>query len=138
MAANKIICFEPVALTTTTTTNIWSPPTTSAGTGAIGTITNMYFIFRHIRVVNVTNGAIFVALWRAASAANTAGKEFIWGGVATAGALNANTGVSCPANSFLEWFGLARLDTVDTNKFIVGGASALGLTIEAEGELGVT
>jgi hypothetical protein len=138
MAANKIVLFQPRALTTTTTANIWSPGTTTGGTNMPENVANLYFVFRHIRIVNTTNGAIFAALWRTTTGGNTAGKEFIWGGVATAGALNANTGVSCPANSFLEWFGLARLDAADTDKFIVGGASATGLTIQGEGEIGVS
>jgi len=140
MAANKIMLLEPVALTTTTTTNIWSPPTLTGGTGVPDTgnaLTNVYYLIRQIRVVNTTNTAIFVALWRAATGANTAGKEFLWAGTATAGALDANRGVSVPANSFLNEFGAWRLDAGSTNKFIVGGASATGLTIMGWTEVGI-
>jgi hypothetical protein len=135
MAANKILRLGPVALTTTTTTNIWNPPTLTGGTGLAGTNTNTYLVIRHVRVVNKTNAAASLALWLGATGANTAGTEAIFGGAATAGALNAGTGVSVPANSYVDWYGQLRVDVAD---FIVGGAgTATALTIEGEGELGV-
>jgi hypothetical protein len=135
MAANKILRLGPVALTTTTTTNIWNPPTLTGGTGLAGTNTNTYLILRHVRVVNKTNAAASLALWLGATGANTAGTEAIFGGAATAGALNAGTGVSVPANSYVDWYGQLRLDVAD---FLVGGAgTATALTIEGEGELGI-
>jgi hypothetical protein len=137
MAANKTICLSPVALTTTTTTNIWSPGTTTGGTGMPENVGNLYFIIRHVRIINRTSSAAKVALWKDATGGNTSGKEVIFGGAASAGALT--QGVTVPANSFLEWFGLLRLDAADTNKFIVGGSdTATALTIEAEGEIGVS
>jgi hypothetical protein len=40
-----------------------------------------------------------------------------------------------PANSYIDWYGLVRLDTAD---FLVGGASAgTSLSFEAEGEIGI-
>jgi hypothetical protein len=135
MAANKILRLGPVALTTTTTTNIWNPPTLTGGTGLAGTNTNTYLVIRHVRVVNKTNAAASLALWLGATGANTAGTEAIFGGAATAGALNAGTGVSVPANSYVDWYGQLRVDVAD---FLVGGAgTATALTIEGEGELGV-
>lgn len=133
MAANKTFRFGPVALTTTTTTNILNPPAASGGvnSGSSG----QYIILRHVRVVNKTNTAAFFALWLGATGANAAGTEVIAGGAATAGALNANTGVSVAANSYFDYYGLLRLDTAD---FLVGGAgTATALTIEGEGEIGV-
>lgn len=134
MAANKIIRFGPVAISTTTTTNLVNPPTLTGGTGLAGTNSATYLVIRHIRVVNKTNGALFVAFWLGSTGANTAGTEVVAGGVATAGALNAGTGVSVAANSYIDWYGQLRLDTAD---FLVGGASAAGLTFQAEGEIGV-
>ena len=135
MASNKVVRFGPVALTTTTTTNILNPPTLTGGTGLAGTNTASYLILRHIRVVNKTNTAAFFALWLGATGANAAGTEVIAGGAATAGALNANTGVSVAANSVFDWYGILRVDTAD---FLVGGAgTATALTIEGEGEIGV-
>lgn len=44
-------------------------------------------------------------------------------------------GTSIPANSYVDWYGILRLDIAD---FLVGGASSgSALTFEAEGELGV-
>lgn len=135
MASNKVVRFGPVALTTTTTTNILNPPTLTGGTGLAGTNANTYLILRHIRVVNKTNTAAFFALWLGATGANAAGTEVIAAGAATAGALNAGTGVSVAANSVVDWYGLLRVDVAD---FLVGGAgTATALTIEGEGEIGV-
>ena len=135
MASNKIIRFGPVALSTTTTTNIINPPTLTGGTGLSGTNTNTYVVLRHVRVVNKTSTAASFALWLGATGANAAGTEVIAGGAATAGALNAGTGVSVPGNSYVDWYGQLRLDPAD---FLVGGAgTATALTIEAEGEIGI-
>lgn len=134
MASLKPIRSGPVALITTTTTNIFSPPTLTGGTGLAGTNANTYVVWKHIRVTNKTNGAIFFALWLGATGANATGTELIAGGVATAGALNANTGISVAANSYFDWFGYLRQDVAD---FLVGGASATGLTFDAEGDIGI-
>ena len=135
MAANKNVRFGPVALTTTTTTNILNPGTTTGGTGMPATSTNLYFLIRHIRVVNKTATAANFALWLGATGANTAGTEVIAGGTATAGALDANRGVTVAANSFFDWYGYLTMDVAD---FLVGGASAATtLTLEAEGEIGI-
>lgn len=133
MAANKAIRFGPVALTTTTTTNILNPPTLTGGTGLAGTNSNTYLILRHIRITNKTASAAQVGLWLGATGANTAGTEAIFGGAASAGALT--RGVSVPAQSYVDWYGMLRVDTAD---FLVGGSdTATALTIEGEGEIGV-
>lgn len=133
MAANKLIRMGPVALTTTTTTNIVNPNVTSLA-GPVGfTMTQPYLIIRHIRVTNKTASAAQFALWLGATGANTAGTEVVFGGVASAGALT--RGVSVPAQSALDWYGLLRLDAAD---FLVGGTdTATALTFEAEGEIGL-
>jgi hypothetical protein len=135
MANNKIVRFGPVALTTTTTTNILNPPTVSGGVGVAGTNTATYLVVRHIRVVNKTNAAASFGLWLGATGANAAGSEVIAGAAASAGALTAGTGVSVPANGVFDFYGQLRLDTGD---FLVGGAgTATALTFEAEGEIGI-
>jgi hypothetical protein len=133
MASNKTVRFGPVALTTTTTTNILNPPTLTGGAGLAGTNTSTYIIVRHIRIVNNTNAAASFALWLGASSANAAGTEIIAGGAATAGALNVSTGVSVAANGVFDWYGQLRLDATE---FLVGGAgTATALTFQAEGEI---
>ena len=133
MAANKLVRFGPVALTTTTTTNLLNPGTTTGGTGMPGTSTNLYFVIRHIRVVNKTASAAQVALWIGATGANAAGTEAIFGGVASAGALT--RGVSIAGQSYADWYGQLTLDVAD---FLVGGSdTATALTLEAEGEIGI-
>jgi hypothetical protein len=131
LAANKIIRLGPVALTTTTTTNIWNPPALTGGTPSNSS--NAYFILRHVRIVNKTAAAAQAALWLGATGANTAGTEVILGGVASGGALT--RGVSIPAQSYVDWFGEMRMDVAD---FLVGGAdTATALTIEGEAEIGI-
>ena len=121
MASNKPFRFGPVALSNTLTTNVLNPPTLTGGTNAPGSAT--YLLIRHIRIVNKTAGAVTFSLWLGASTSNTAGTEVI------------GQGVSIAANSYLDWYGVLRLDTAD---FLVGGASAAtSLSIEGEGEIGV-
>ena len=119
MAANKNIRIGPVALTTTLTTNILNPQTLTGGVSAGGTSnTATYILIRHIRIANKT-----ASLWIGATGSNTAGTEFM------------GTAQSVPANSYVDWYGMIRLDTAD---FLVGGAgTTTALTFEAEGEIGV-
>lgn len=123
MAANKTFRFGPIALTNTLTTNILNPGTTTGGVNS-GTGANLYIILRHIRIVNKTAGAVTFSLWLGATGANAAGTEVI------------GSGLSVPANSAIDWYGLLRLDPAD---FLVGGASAnTSLSIEGEGEIGIS
>lgn len=124
MAANKNIRIGPVALTTTLTTNILNPQTLTGGVSAGGTSnTATYILIRHIRIANKTASAATFSLWIGATGSNTAGTEFM------------GTAQSVPANSYVDWYGMIRLDTAD---FLVGGASTTtALTFEAEGEIGV-
>lgn len=121
MAQNKVFRFGPVALTNTLTTNILNPPTATGGVN--GGSSSQYIVIKHIRVVNKTAGAVTFSLWLGATGANAAGTEVI------------GQGLSVAANSYVDWYGLLRLDAAD---FLVGGASAAtSLSIEGEGEIGV-
>ena|SRR5258707_7934129 len=123
MAANKIIRFGPVALTTTLTTNILNGTITSLA-GPVGiTLTQTYFIWRHMRIVNKTGSAATFSLYLGLTGANTAGTEFI------------GTALSVAANSAFDWYGMIRMDVAD---FLVGGSgTATALTLEGEGEVGL-
>lgn len=123
MAANKIIRFGPVALTTTLTTNILNFNITSLA-GPVGyTMTQPYALIRHVRIVNKTGSAATFSLWLGATGANAAGTEVI------------GQGLSVAANQPYDWFGLLRMDVAD---FLVGGAgTATALTLEGEGEIGM-
>jgi hypothetical protein len=124
MPANKIFNFGPVALTNTLTTNILNGNITSLA-GPIGfTMTQPYIVIRHIRILNKTATAATFSLWKGATGANAAGTEII------------GTGVSVAANSYFDWFGQLRMDSSD---FLVGGSgTATALTIQGEGEIGVS
>lgn len=131
MASNKTIRLGPTALTTTTTTNVWNPPALTGGTPS--NTSNVYFIIRHIRVVNKTASAAQVALWIGATGANAAGTEAVFGGVASGGTLT--RGVSVAAQSYVDYYGQFRLDVAD---FLVGGSdTATALTITGEAEIGI-
>lgn len=122
MASNKTFRFGPVALSATLTTNILNPPTATGGVN--GGSSAQYIILRHIRIVNKTAGAVTCSFWLGATGANAAGTEVI------------GQGLSIAANSFVDWYGMLRLDAAD---FLVGGASAgTSLSIEGEGEIGVS
>lgn len=121
---NRQIRFGPVALSVTLTTNILNPAITSL-TGPVGyTQTQPYLLIKHMRVVNKTGSAATVSLWIGATGGNAAGTEFAF------------QGTSVAANSYVDWYGLVRLDSAD---FLVGGAgTATALTWEAEGEIGIS
>ena len=122
MAANKILRFGPVALGAAAA-NIINPPTLTGGTGLAGTNTSSYVILRHLRIVNKTAGAATFSLYIGITAGSAAGTEFM------------GTAQTVAANSYVDWYGLVRLDVAD---FLTGLASgAATLTIEGEGEIGV-
>lgn len=121
MAANKTFRFGPIALTNVLTTDILNPPTATGGVN--GGSSPMYIVLKHVRIVNKTVGPVTCSFWLGATGGNVAGTEII------------GQGLSVPANSYVDWFGLMRLDTAD---FLVGGASAAtSLSIQGEGEIGV-
>lgn len=124
MASNRIWTFGPVAMSNTLTTNILNGNVTSLA-GPVGfTLTQPYIVLRHIRIVNKTAGAVTFSLWKGATGANAAGTEII------------GTALSIAANSAYDWYGLLRMDSAD---FLVGGASAAtSLSIQAEGEIGLS
>lgn len=119
---NKVIRFGPVALTTTLTTNILNPPTATGGVNAGSSA--QYIVLKHIRIVNKTTLGATFSLWLGATGGNAAGTEVIGQGKIVA------------ANDYEDWDGLMRIDAAD---FLVGGAgTATALTIEGEGEIGVS
>ena len=112
----------PIALTTTSTTNILNPPTLTGGVGT-GGVTSTYLLLKHVRLVNKTTTNVAFSFWLGASNSNVTGTEVMF------------QGASVLANSYLDWFGMKR---IDSNQFLVGGAgNASALTLEAEGEIGV-
>lgn len=124
MASNRAFRFGPVALTTTLTTNILNPNVTSLA-GPVGfTLSQPYIVLRHIRIVNKTTSAATFSLWLGATGGNSAGTEVI------------GIGLSVPANSAYDWYGLMRIDAAD---FLVGGSgTATALSIQGEGEIGLS
>jgi hypothetical protein len=119
---NKLFNFGPVAMSNTLTTNILNPATAAGGTNAGSSA--QYIKLTHIRIVNKTAGPVTFSLWRGATGGNVAGTEVI------------GTALSIAANAAYDWHGSMRFDAAD---FLVGGASAAtSLTIQGEGEVGVS
>lgn len=122
MAMNKKVRFGPVAVPNVVG-NLFNPPTVSGGVNPPAGSTNTYFIINHIRIVNKTASAVTFSGYIGATAGSAAGTEFL------------GTGLSIPANSYIDWYGAVRLDAAD---FLTGVASAAtSLTIEGEGEMGI-
>ena len=122
MASNRLFRFGPIALTTTLTTNLLSPPTATGGVNAGSS--SQFIVLKHLRIVNKTAAAATFSLWLGATGGNVAGTEVV------------GQGLSVAANSSYDWYGLLRLDATD---FLVGGAgTATALTITGEGEIGVS
>lgn len=120
MATNKKFRFGPIALTTTMTTNLLSPPGATGGVNAGSS--PMYIILRRLTIVNTNSATRRFSLWLGASTTNAVGKEIIGSGTPVVG------------NNPYQWAGELRLDYLE---HLVGGADASGLTIEGEGEIGV-
>jgi hypothetical protein len=122
---NKKFRFGPIALTTTLTTNLLNPPTAAGGVN--GGSSSQYILIQHLRIVNKTGSAATFSLWLGATGANAAGTEVV------------GQGKSVAANDVYDVYfggGGLRLDAAD---FLVGGSNtATALTIEGEGEIGVS
>lgn len=122
MASNKNVRFGPIAVANAVG-NLFNPPTLTGGVNPPAGSTNSYFILRHIRIVNKTGGAVNFSGYIGATGGSAAGTEFL------------GNALPVPANSYVDWYGMVRLDTAD---FLTGVASAAtSLTIEGEGEMGV-
>lgn len=122
MAANKTVRFGPVAILSTVG-NILNPGTLTGGVN-MPSGSNLYFILKHIRVTNKTTSNHSISAWIGATGASAAGTEALgWSSTVV------------PANSYVEWYGLLRLDVAD---FLTMQAdAATSLVFQAEGEIGV-
>ena len=119
---NKVCRLGPVALGTAVA-NVFNPPTLTGGTNPPASSTSSYYILRHIRALNKTTSSATCSFWIGATGASAAGTEFL------------GTSLPVAANSYVDWFGVLRLDTAD---FVTAQASAATtITVEAEGEIGV-
>ena len=121
MAANKTVRFGPIAITNSVA-NILNPGTTTGGVN-MPSGSNLYFILKHIRFVNKTSSSHTISTWIGATGASAAGTETGFSGTAV------------PANSYVDWYGLLRLDVAD---FLTMQADAnTSIVFQAEGEVGV-
>lgn len=122
MAANKTVRFGPVAIGNAVA-NVLNPGTTTGGVNMPSGSGNLYFIIKHIRIVNKTAAAHTITAYIGATGASAAGTEFAF------------NGTSVPANSYADWYGLLRLDVADFLTMVADAATSL--VFQAEGEVGV-
>jgi len=123
MAQNKKVNFEPIAIPTSVG-NLVNCAVTSLS-GPVGfTMTQPYLLIQHIKLVNTTSGAITVSLYKGATGASASNTQF------QAGAL------SVAANSSVDFYPPnARFDSGD---FLTGVATATGVVMNLEGEIGIS
>jgi hypothetical protein len=106
--ADKIVrTFGPLAMSATTTTNVYN-----------NTSSLIYDVITHIHVANKAASAVTFSLWLGATGANAAGTELF-------------SAQNVGANSTFDYYGRLKMTSTD---FLVGGASAgTSLTIYGEG-----
>jgi hypothetical protein len=114
--------FTKTVAITNAVTNMLNPATLTGGVNA--PFANTYMLIKHIRVVNKTGGAVTFSMFKGATGASAAGTEIV------------GSSLSVPANSYVDFYGLIRLDVAD---FLTASASAnTSLVAEFDGEIGVT
>lgn len=126
---NKILNIEPAYLSSLSLTTMAFTLLNCAITALTGptgyTQTQPYIILKHMRINNaLTTSAVSVTLYKGTSTVSSAGATaFGW------------DNVSLPAQSYLDWVGQARLDSVD---FLNGIASLpQAVVINIDGEIGL-
>lgn len=120
---NKILNIQPIAIPTAAA-NLLNCALGSLS-GPVGfSLTQPWLNIKHIRLNNKTGAAITVTLYKGATGASAAGTEFAF------------AGVSIPANQSVDYFspGTPFLST----DFLTGVASATGVTMNVEAEVGFT
>jgi len=123
MAANKTLNIPPVYLPNAAG-NLLNPNVSSLA-GPVGfTMTQPYILLKHIRLVNKTAGAVVATLYKGATGGSAGGTEVAF------------AGVSIPANSFVDWYGILRLDAADFLTGVAGAANSI--VFNAEGEIGLS
>jgi hypothetical protein len=122
MAQEKFFRFGPIALTTTMTTNLLSPPSETGGVNVSSS--SYYIVLDHISITNKTASPATFSLWLGTANTNAAGREVI------------GQGTSIAANRIFEWHGIL---IINPGEYLVGGASAnTTLSITGQGRTGVT
>jgi hypothetical protein len=118
---NKSVRIGPVALTNAAANILNGTVTSLAGPVGI-TLTQPVITLKHIRLVNKTASAGTASLFIGATGGSAAGTEFAF------------SAVPIPANSYVDWYGVLRLESTD---FLTGLANAnTTITFNAEGEVG--
>lgn len=120
---NKLLSIPPVFLPNAAG-NLLNCTITSLA-GPVGfTQTQPYLVLKHIRLTNKDALPHVVTLYKGATGGSAAGTEFAW------------AAFSIPAASYVDWYGLVRLDATD---FLTGVADAASkVTFNAEGEIGIS
>jgi hypothetical protein len=128
MASNKIFNSQPAVLATLSSVsggNLFNT-FTSATPAPVGyPFSQPYAILKHIRVANIlTTVAATVSLFKGATGAQLTTQTWAMGNV------------SIPAQSYVDWYGLARFDSTDFLTGVCNLSTATVITIE--GEIGLS
>jgi hypothetical protein len=116
---NKQVNIAPIAISNAVA-NILNCAITSLS-GPVGmTHSQPYLLIRHIRIQNKTAGAVTLTMYKGATGGSVAGTEFAF------------AAVSIPANSTVDWYGSARLDSTDFITAVAGAATSLVANFEGE------
>ena len=117
----RLLNIEPIALQATVQ-NLLNCAITSLA-GPVGfTPSQPYITITHMRIINTTNAAVVVTLYKGATGAAAAGSEFAWNtySLGPNGAGNVN---------YDDWNGNTRFDSTD---FLTGLGLGVTLNIDAE------
>ena len=121
---NRAARFGPAAMATAIANLLNCALTSNSGPVGISSPASLalYLLITHIRLVNTAASAATASLFIGTTATS-----------ATAAAFAFN-GYSIAANSYVDWYGRVRLDAAD---YLTGIASAVTVTWQAEGEIGI-
>lgn len=116
---NKQVNIAPIAIPNAVA-NILNCAITSLA-GPVGmTHSQPYLLIRHIRIQNKTGAGVTLTMYKGGTGGSVAGTEFAFAAVTIA------------ANSTVDWYGSARLDSTDFITAVAGAATSLVANFEGE------
>ena len=123
---NRAARFGPAAMATAVANLLNCALTSNSGPIGISSpaLANiaLYIILTHLRIINTAATAATVSTFIGTTATSATAASFAF------------NGYSIAANSYVDWYGRVRLDAAD---YLTGLASAVTVTWQAEGEIGL-
>jgi hypothetical protein len=121
---NRAARFGPAAMATAVANLLNCALTSNSGPTGIASpaALALYLIITHVRLVNTAASGATASLFIGTTATSATAATFAF------------SGYSIAANSYVDWYGRVRLDAAD---YLTGLASAVTVTWQAEGEIGI-